>query len=270
IAVFSGTTGKILADSGIQTSSGSIRAVNGSVTSPSYTFANSNNMGFYRANAGIIGIAFGGVQFSNWSASGLFSSTPGRYFIQENLTATNPTYSFVGDANTGMYRSAADTLALVTSGANALVINPAGEINQPLQPSFLASNNTTRPNVTGNGTSYTVPCEQLIYDNGNDFNTTTGTFTAPVAGRYAFFAQCLVANCTVATQIIVRIVTSDRNLSMSFNRPADSISITQSVSVVTPMDAGDTFNMQVQVSGEAADTCSVQASNTRMSGYLQS
>jgi hypothetical protein len=53
-------------------------------------------------------------------------------------------------------------------------------------PSFLAYNNAVITNVTGDGTSYTIIYNTEDYDIGGGFNTTTGTFTAPVAGKYMF------------------------------------------------------------------------------------
>jgi hypothetical protein len=43
-------------------------------------------------------------------------------------SATNPSISFVGDNNTGIYASAADQVSITTSGTERLRIDPAGQI----------------------------------------------------------------------------------------------------------------------------------------------
>jgi len=70
----------------------------------------------------------------------------------------------------------------------------AGQVVMPLQPFFQAYNNTTRSNETGDGTTYTVICNKEVEDNESNYDTTTGVFTAPVAGRYLFFAAVLQTN----------------------------------------------------------------------------
>lgn len=58
----------------------------------------------------------------------------------------------------------------------------------PLQPAFSAFPNAAKTNVTGDGTTYTVVFDSENFDQGSDFDGTS-TFTAPVAGQYAFYVS---------------------------------------------------------------------------------
>lgn len=59
-------------------------------------------------------------------------------------------------------------------------------LDRRVEPLFLAYNNATISNVTGDGTTYFIIFNAEEFDIDNNFNTTTGEFTAPVNGYYSF------------------------------------------------------------------------------------
>ncbi len=61
-------------------------------------------------------------------------------------------------------------------------------------PGVFAYLNTGVTSVTGNGTTYTIKCDTVLY--GTDYNTTTGIYTVPLSGRY------LIATCFQLNNII--------------------------------------------------------------------
>lgn len=66
------------------------------------------------------------------------------------------------------------------------LIDDSGRITNAGQTAFLAFVSAEIANVTGDGTVYTVIFDDEEFDNGGDFDPTTGLFTAPVNGIYQF------------------------------------------------------------------------------------
>ena len=73
-------------------------------------------------------------------------------------------------------------------GAEAMRIDSSGRVTTPSQPSFLAYNSSGFT-VTG-GAWYNISnaIQSETYDIGSCYNSSNGRFTAPVAGRYIFYA----------------------------------------------------------------------------------
>ena len=104
-------------------------------------------------------------------------------------TKTGYITSFTG-ATESMYIGGADKVNIhtgtnhdLTGGTTRLQINAAGQVTMPYQPSFLAyrTNYTQNANAVG-----TIICPNVAHNTGNHYNSSNGTFTAPVAGRYLF------------------------------------------------------------------------------------
>jgi len=98
--------------------------------------------------------------------------------------------SFGGDtfgADKTIGSNDAYALSFETDGNVAMKIGAAGAINKPLQPCFMATiDYAGGNNCTGDGTMVTLGSSDAtvteVFDQGSDF--ATGTFTAPVTGRY--------------------------------------------------------------------------------------
>ncbi len=156
---------------------------------------------------------------------------------------------------------------------NIMSVATSGEINYPLQPSFLAYLPSSDTNVTGNAATYTlgsVTALTEVFDRGTNFNT-NGTFTAPVTGRYQLSVGTRITGCTIATTGTININTSNRGFQTSIQRPAGSTYFQPSLSVLADMDAADTFTCTILSLGEAGETDDILGSaspSTFMSGSL--
>ena len=173
---------------------------------------------------------------------------------QLNFTVTGATSHYIGIDN-----SASDSLIIGLGTAvgttAAQVIDVAGQITNPLQPSFLAYLASSATNKTGNGTAYTLGTDALteVYDRNADFNT-NGTFTAPVTGIYDLRAQVTITGATIATTFVISIVTTARTYTKTFIKAAGSQDESVDISCLADMSATNTATVTITVSGEAADT----------------
>lgn len=93
----------------------------------------------------------------------------------------------------GIDNSVSDNLTMSQSTAlgtkDVWRMDTTGRRTLPLQPIFEAFLSATQANVTGDGTLVTVAFDSAITNVGNNYNTGTGVFTAPITGNYIFFAS---------------------------------------------------------------------------------
>lgn len=122
---------------------------------------------------------------------------------------------------------------------------------------FYAQNTVTRSNVTGDGTAYTVPYDNLVQDRNivstGSFNTSTGVFTAPITANYTFSAGALLTSGTgTADSLVIEIVTTAGTFTQTFsstNQAAFGASITASFF----LKRNETAFVRVTVSGGSKD-----------------
>lgn len=70
------------------------------------------------------------------------------------------------------------------SGTNLLTMSSAGYCTMPATCAFAATQSASLTNLTGDGTSYTVLPDTVLFDQKGNYTPGSGTFTAPVTGRY--------------------------------------------------------------------------------------
>lgn len=134
------------------------------------------------------------------------------------------------------------------------LISSTGVFTNVNQPCFVAYLSTTSTNVTGDGTTVPVVFDASITNQGADYNTTTGFFTAPVTGNY-LFTYVIAFNGlsgSAATQAVISIGGTDYAFvtnqidNLGILAPSPSA---QSGSVLLSLGSSDTINFNVQVSG---------------------
>jgi len=149
-------------------------------------------------------------------------------------------------------------------------ITDSGEMTNTSQPAFLVLSNTGQNNLT-TGVLHTILYQNERFDQGSNFNSTTGIFTAPVTGRYQFnvLVQLLDVD-NAATFIDFIIFTSNLGYQIQIS-PDDFISVDtvygDTYSLLVDMDANDTAEFRIRITGGAAQT-DVQSSANAFSGYL--
>jgi hypothetical protein len=125
----------------------------------------------------------------------------------------------------------------------------------PTLPAFWAYASANVSNVTGDGTAYDVVCDTEQYDNYNQYDNSTGVFTAGFARTYLFSGVIGLSQIGLLnTSIIMKLVTSLGDKVWWSSAPTGNLlggSQVQSFSRQIVLDAGDTVKMQVVVNGSA-------------------
>ena len=95
-------------------------AGDGTVANPAFSFAKRTDLGIYHSAPTELGFVVSGVkQVAIDSGGNVFGTTTGSFLLKSLGLVSAPAYTFVGDANTGMYRAAAGNLAFSIDGIEA-------------------------------------------------------------------------------------------------------------------------------------------------------
>jgi hypothetical protein len=149
----------------------------------------------------------------------------------------------------------------------------AGMVTPAPANAFLYFLPTTVNNVTGNGAAYVIGTDALTQE--YDFSgvmTTGGLFTAPMAGIYNLFCQAQISNCTIASEIVLTILTSNSlgdSVNNIFTRAASADDFYITASVNAMMRKGDTATFQVTTTGEAGNTDSIVGGFSPFGTWIQ-
>jgi hypothetical protein len=140
---------------------GAFTSSGGAVFSSGVTFSSSAVMSGTVAMSGTVSMTGTnniGTTTSSTILSGSVTQTSSSvlYLDAAATTASAPPLSWSGDTNTGIYRPAADTLALVTSGSDRLRVNSSGvviigygEATTTVAGNILRAPNASGTNITG-------------------------------------------------------------------------------------------------------------------------
>ncbi len=108
---------------------GSLGLPDGTAANPTMTFTDDSDLGIFRNSADTLGFSANGVRVATLGSNGRLGldNTNGSAFLAtDGNTPSLPGFSFNNDTDTGMYRSAANTLAFATGGTSNVSIDSGG------------------------------------------------------------------------------------------------------------------------------------------------
>jgi hypothetical protein len=146
-------------------------------------------------------------------------------------------------------------LMLGTNNTERMRIDASGRVTMPYQPAFYATPSSAQTDLPATDSAVTVAMGTEIFDVGSNF--ASNTFTAPVTGKYQLNLSLYLQNVdTAASYILVGIATSNRGYIniVAPNYTSDLPYLTENISTLADMDAGDTAYVFYQQSGGAAQT----------------
>jgi hypothetical protein len=239
-----GTTGittPALDSSGPLTSLG----IDDNATSTAITIDASNNVGIGTSSPNAV---------TNYTGLTLNNGYYGGFIDIEN----NGTHTFRLLSNTTatyIKTIEADPLVFSTADTERMRIGSTGAVTMPYQPAFCATPSSVQTNLPATDSATTVAMGTEIFDVGGNF--ASSTFTAPVTGKYQLNLSIYLTDVDAAAgYIMIGIITSNRyyinNVAPKY--ASDPAYLTQNISTLADMDAGDTAYVFYRQSGGAAQT----------------
>lgn len=185
---------------------GQIKAANGTVALPSYTFGTDLDTGIYRIAANNIGISVGGAKVVDVAATGVgvtgtFAAS-GVTSVADGTVAL-PGLAFASDPNSGVYRIGADNIGVAVNGAKVLDIATTGlavtgtlSTTGAFSPNSLSGTIGGTPTFSGVVTFSAAP----VFSAGAGLGTGTYSGNATFSGNTTFSsATGIVARNTAKT-----------------------------------------------------------------------
>lgn len=119
---------------------------------------------------------------------------------------------------------------------------------------FCAALESDVSNVTGDDTLYTIICDNIYTGNNDNYNPSTGIFTAPVDGCYQFIGAITYSGYN-GTGVVGEIVTSGHIfINNHYNVSGAGLQLTIPISCMAWLNAGQTAYMAIKAWGGTKTT----------------
>jgi hypothetical protein len=189
LSISAGGTSRIaIAESEVRTGV-PFRALNGTVTAPAYSFANSTGTGLWTTSNEL-----------RASANGILSLQVATNSVRFNDgTAALPSLSFISDTDTGLYRASANNIAISAGGSTKLQISSSG-IYLTGDEVYISDGSVTAPHIAFNSDQDTG----LYRPTTNQLGIAAGGATAAVFNSSGLILP--ITNSLLATNALGQII----------------------------------------------------------------
>lgn len=168
-------------------------------------------------------------------------------------------------SSTGSYQP----IAFITSSTERMRITTAGYVTTPYQPAFSAY--AAGGNITGtSGGGTAVVWNTVLANVSSSYSSSTGIFTAPVAGVYYFSCMGMAATISGNPDIQLFIKKNGSNVASS-NPPtgnSNAAGINFSASVLLSLSLGDTVSVSFYANSGSQSLYAAGGAYNNFSGFL--
>lgn len=218
----------------------------------------------------------GNTALGEGAGSNYTSSESNNIVIANTGTIADSAVTRIGTSGTQTTCFIAGIEGVTVSNKNYVTIDTTtGQLGSEARTIFSANLSAPQSNVTGDGTLYTVVCDNVLVNTGSAYNNTTGVFTAPVTGTYQFSATLTLLNIGALHGVaFFYVVNGSFGNVIGWNgnpfAVADSGQVTLNGSVSVHLTSGQTAAMKILVSGstKTVQVYGVSGNETYFSGYL--
>ena len=150
------------------------------------------------------------------------------------IGSINGNTPYIASSNLNAGAGSATPLTFITSATERMRIDTAGRVTTPYQPAFCATRPGGGGSLTGN-----IVCTSVVLNNGNHYSTSSGAFTAPVTGIYAFFLDGFVDTNAPAGGGEIRLMKNGSLITRTYTSEPTSYYRPVSLNLITNLAAGD-------------------------------
>ena len=174
-----------------------------------------------------------------------------------NTTSDGLELKVQGDSAAYLYNYENAMLRFGTNGLERVRIDANGHVTMQSQTAFSVHRNSTNISNITPGSNSSIVFDNERFDQNADYNTSNGTFTAPVTGKYLLTLQLRIDQVDTGATYYIPFIETSNEMYRDIIDPefsSDPSFISQHVTIIADMDENDTATTGIVQSGGATQT----------------